>query len=139
MSVTDAWRPKRPGVLRAVLEQIALFSERSSNRLRCGRKSVLQRAADTAWGRPWVVVGVALASNEREFFLWNIVVLRFTSNWHVKKTCGDSTCSSFSHACMVCVRRQRALWQSMARHRRMAPLGTLVTIATTHSVTITAV
>ena len=48
-------------------------------------------------------------------------------------------CSSFSHACMVCVRRQRALWQSMARHRRMAPLGTLVTIATTHGVTITAV
>ena len=48
-------------------------------------------------------------------------------------------CSSFSHACMVCVRRQRALWQSMARHRRMAPLGTLVTIATTHSVTIAAV
>ena len=42
-------------------------------------------------------------------------------------------------ACMACVRRQRALWQPMAQHRRMAPLGTSVTMATTHGVTITAV
>ena len=56
----------------------------------------------------------------------------------VVKMATDGPCGGVC-ACMVCVRRQRALWQPMARHRHMAPLGTFVTIATTHGVTITAV
>ena len=52
----------------------------------------------------------------------------------VVKMATDSPCGGAS---MVCVRRQRRLWQPMAPHRRMAPVGTLDTIATAYGVAAT--